>query len=270
MFLKTIGKNHLCVVSDFNELKEVFEIYDILTIDKKRKWNRKLIDKILKPSLDFLSSKNIISSIEINYETVSGDYKRELSNYTKNNGVFSRVIYLKCGFFQSDRFFAKELASRLTIKDKYHKLANEFLKQCPKNSYRVYVHTRRSDYQTYTVLGKSTQLPISYYKKQIEYFNTNRNNCFFIFLSDEPDYINREFRALNQKIVSYNQHYGTDMAIMTKCHGAILSPSSFGWWGAFLMKNRDIVVAPKYWLGFNSGINYHQKPLPDIFTSIEI
>jgi len=36
------------------------------------------------------------------------------------------------------------------------------------------------------------------------------------------------------------------------------------------MINRNKVFAPRYWLGFESKINYHSCAIPDYCTSIEI
>ena len=75
-------------------------------------------------------------------------------------------------------------------------------------------------------------------------------------MSDEPDIIRKEFNYLENKIISIDNDSGTDLAIMTKCRSGILSPSSYGWWGSYLMKDRDIIIAPKYWMGHKSGIEY--------------
>ncbi len=57
---------------------------------------------------------------------------------------------------------------------------------------------------------------------------------------------------------------------MTLCNGAILSPSSFAWWGSYLMKNRDVVFVPKYWLGFKSKVEFPMGIIPDFATEIEL
>ncbi len=57
---------------------------------------------------------------------------------------------------------------------------------------------------------------------------------------------------------------------MTLCNGAILSPSSFGWWGSYLMINKDVVFAPKYWLGWKSNKDYHRNPLHKGMIAIEV
>ncbi|MDR0571688.1 MAG: hypothetical protein LBG48_02425 [Rickettsiales bacterium] len=55
---------------------------------------------------------------------------------------------------------------------------------------------------------------------------------------------------------------------MTLCINAILSPSSFGWWGSYFMKSRNIVFAPKHWLGFASDVDYHKSPLASYMIPI--
>ena len=36
---------------------------------------------------------------------------------------------------------------------------------------------------------------------------------------------------------------------MSLCQGAILAPSTLGWWGAWLQNGKGTVVAPKKWFG---------------------
>ena len=57
---------------------------------------------------------------------------------------------------------------------------------------------------------------------------------------------------------------------MTKCNGAILSPSSFCWWGSYLMKDKDVVFSPKYWLGFNSKKEFGTSNSNNPSFSIEV
>ncbi|MDH5560819.1 MAG: alpha-1,2-fucosyltransferase [Deltaproteobacteria bacterium] len=257
VFLKTIQKdNEILVVSGFEDLTEVFKIDDFIVINQNNRWMRGLLKKLINIVLIFLSDMRIVSSISQNYEKILRDFQRGSTTYTEKNGVFSFFTFVKLGFFHSDKFFDEKIANNLIIRDQYLKKSDELLKLVPKNSHKIFVHIRRGDYKSYKVYGQSALLPMNYYKNQIEWFIQNKKNPFFIFLSDEPDFIEEEFRYCENKIISCNNHSGTDMAIMTKCNSAILSPSSFGWWGSYLMKERDTVVAPKYWLGFNSEIEY--------------
>ena len=271
VFLKTIQKNNeKIVVSGFEDLTEVFEVNDFININKKNRSIRGFVFRVCKPVLHLLSDMRLISSIAINHEKVLEGYRRESTTYVEQKGVFDFITFVKPGYFQSELFFDKSLIQQLKIKDIYLKETRTYLQSISKDSYKVFIHIRRGDYNVHTVYGKSTLLPLSYYKDQIEWFIQNIKKPFFIFLSDEPNFIEEEFKYIDNKLISSDKHYGTDLAIMTKCNSAILSPSSFSWWGSYLMKSRDTVFGPKYWLGFNSGVEYQSGSTPSFCKGIQI
>lgn len=269
-FLKTVQKkNEKIIVSGFEELIEVFEIEGIANINKKNRFLKFLLYKCLRPILNFLSDINILSSLAVQHEKVLGEYRRESTTVNRNNGRLRSLTFVKLGFFQSEAFFDKSVVSPIRIKNNYIDDANKFLCGIPKNSHKVFIHIRRGDYKDFHVYGKSTLLPMSYFKQQIEWFKNNKANSFFIFLSDDCEFIENEFAELEDKIISINNDAGTDFAIMTCCNSAILSPSSFGWWGSYMMEYRDIVFAPKYWLGFNSKKEYPKDCLGSYMETVE-
>jgi len=271
VFLKTIQKNNeKIIVCGFDELLNVFELNDntIINIPKKNKWFRRLVYKIFDPICNKLSDFRFISSVDVKIEKILGKYIRESTETCKINGLIKNINFVRLGYFQSEKFFNKELVKNLKIKEKFILKAREFLKPY-ENNYKVFVHIRRGDYKNFFVYGKESMLPMSYFHNQIKWFLENRKNVVFIFLSDEPDFIKDKFEYLDNKIISKNS-YEIDFAIMTLCNGAILSPSSFGWWGSYLMKERDVVFAPKHWLGWRSKIDYHKNPIPDFIIKVEI
>ena len=271
VFLKTIQTNNeKIVVSGFEDLKEVFEFDDLINLNKKNRWIRTVLFRVCNPILTFLSDKKIISSIAINHEEVLKIYRREATTYSQVKGLLNFITFVKLGFFQSEEFFDKQIIDKLRIKNMYVDKAVKVLNSIPEHNHKVFIHIRRGDYKEYTVYGKSTLLPLSYYKKQIEWFLENRTDCFFIFLSDDPEFIEEEFGYIENTLISTEKHFGTDLAIMTLCDSAILSPSSFGWWGSYLMRERDIVFAPKYWLGFNARMEYQAHGTPSYAKEVEI
>jgi hypothetical protein len=260
LFLKTIQEyDEKILVSGFEDLQQVFEVNNFKNLNKKNFWIRNFLFRIFKPILDWLANKKIISSVSVIHENVFKNYRRETVGYKTNIGLFKFIRYVKLGFFQSEEFFKKDLVSGLKIKNSFLNKSIDFIKPFEKR-YKVFIHIRRGDYKDYKVYGKNTLLPMSYFHNQIKWFLKNKNDVYFIFLSDESDFIEKEFSYLKDKVVSTNS-YEVDFAIMTKCNGAILSPSSFSWWGSYLMDDRDIVFAPKYWLGFESKVDYHCNPI---------
>jgi hypothetical protein len=98
----------------------------------------------------------------------------------------------------------------------------------------------------------------------------NRENPFFIFLSDEPDKIKNEFSYLGDKMVISENPWYIDFLIITMCDAAIIGPSSFSWWACYFMKKRDVVFAPKYWLGFKIKKEFPQGIFPSFATPCEV
>jgi len=271
-FVKTLQKNNEHIItSGLRNLREIFDIDDHINISNKNRVVRAILYYVVKYVLRFLGRHKIISYICQDKESVlNGAYERTVSSYSKTLGLFKNIKFVDEGCFQSESFFDKRVVEHLHIKESYLNNAKEILAGINSNYNKVFVHLRRGDYMNYKVFGKDTILPIGYFFEQIEWFNKNATNCFFIFLSDDPRYVEDNFSSLINKIIVQGNHYGTDFALMTLCDGAILSPSSFGWWGAYLMKNRNAIIAPKYWLGFNSKIEYPKFSVPSFFTVVDV
>ncbi|MCX7734771.1 MAG: alpha-1,2-fucosyltransferase [bacterium] len=284
MFLKKLQANELnnekIIAYGFEEIKEVFDGIDIITIQnpfksikrihklRKLYYNYNDIIYFIRKLLVYLGERKIISYISTKKIHVGG-MKTETPQYEINSGIIKRIIFLEPGFFQGEKFFDRSHL-KIKLKENLVKKAQKLLSICPKNSYKVFVHVRLKDYENYRVFGKSVILPTSYYENLINWFKNNRENPFFIFISDDPEKVEKTFRHIDQKLISRN-NYAIDFAIMTLCNAGILSPSTFSWWGAFLMQKRDIVFAPRYWLGWKSKIEYPPHILEsEIFTKVDV
>ncbi len=269
-FIKSLAKqDESIIVSGFEHLIEIFEIQDVKNIPQHNKLVKGFMFRVISPILNFLGLLGLISTIDVNYEFVKG-FRRENESFKEKHGLLKFIRYIKFGFFQSEAFFNKEVLDKLKIRSHFIKQAEEFLKDIPTDTHKIFVHIRRGDYKEITILGESALLPLTYYENLVESFNKEHPKCFFIFLSDEPEFTEYEFKNLANKKISRNNHPGTDFAIMTKCKSGILSTSTFGWWAAYLIQDKGTLYAPKYWLGFNSKIEFPAKGFPSFANEIEI
>ena len=135
--------------------------------------------------------------------------------------------------------------------------AKVFLSNIPHESNKVFIHVRRGDYTNEIFLGvRGIDLPKRYFDKAILLIKEAVKNPFFVFLSDDPSYVEDCFGGIEPKIISRNS-IKTDLAIMSMCDAAVISNSSFSWWGAALMKRPTLIVAPKYWYGWKQKIDSH-------------
>ena len=114
----------------------------------------------------------------------------------------------------------------------------------------ISVHVRRGDYLVGDAVniygGICTQ---TYYRNAINWVNNHVNNPFFLFFSDDPDYVKKEFDMSNKLVVDWNSGSNSfiDMYLMSKCYGMILANSSFSYCAARLNENCQFVLCPTKW-----------------------
>ena len=77
------------------------------------------------------------------------------------------------------------------------------------------------------------------------------------------------FNDIENKVIFSNE-IGVDFAVMILCKSGIISNSSFSWWGAYLMKERYQVFAPKYWMGYKSHKEYPKGIHTEKFSFIDV
>jgi hypothetical protein len=114
----------------------------------------------------------------------------------------------------------------------------------------IFVHIRRGDYEQFVVGGGIRPLlPGSFYQKALDWLQSRVPEAHVFLLGDSPDWARELFGHLPHKTVSPLGPL-EDLALMSQCHGGVISNSTFAWWGAALCTRQVPVVAPRYWLGW--------------------
>ncbi len=292
-FLATYAeKNEKIIVWGFEDLTSIFEVKDkrffIFSVEDEilkflpkvfpSKFRRVMKYRILlglikygfvRKTLKILAKSKVISYVSLKKEKICENTYRETTDVVFSRGFISSIKYVGPYFFQSEKLFRKDVLNNLRFKAEYVRKAKEFV-SAYKNYYRVAVHIRRGDFRNFWICGENPILPFDYFQRRIKWFLENRKNPFFIFLSDEPDKIREEFSFLGDKMVISQNPWQIDFLIITMCDGAIISPSSFSWWACYFMKNKDVVFAPKYWLGFKIKKEFPQGTFPSFAVPCEV
>jgi hypothetical protein len=179
--------------------------------------------------------------ITINNEMQIEDASIQLKNH-----------HIYFGFFHSESYFQNakdEIRALLKIRKKY---ADEFEKlqgRIGSSKKKTVIHIRRTDY-----VNLDLSLPVTYYKKAIDLIG--KADMQYIFISDDPSYIEQQFSDLNDRYIS-TQSEIIDLQFLMNADYCVLSCSSFSWWGAWLNTNKNKqVFGPKNWLGFKEGKEY--------------
>ena len=121
-----------------------------------------------------------------------------------------------------------------------------------KNKNSVAIHIRRGDYfnnskarNYHGILGED------YYKKSITYVKKKVKSPNFFIFSDDIELVKKTLPCFNNKkfIFIDTKSSINDLYLMCNCRHFIIANSTFGWWGAWLSKNKHkIVCAPKRWV----------------------
>ena len=180
---------------------------------------------------------------------------------------FKYFKYVYRNYFQSENHIESLKYNALAIKDKYINKANEIIKKCiPLNCTPIFVHIRRTDYLVFPTRETSAALPVKWYQDCIVEYNKSYKNPFYIFCTDDVQFVKNNFDDISNMFISTN-NYQIDFALMSQCHAGIISPSSFSWWGAYLAKKNTPegrFVAPNYWIG-HSNNEWYPKEIKSTF-----
>ena len=117
------------------------------------------------------------------------------------------------------------------------------------------IHVRRGDFINYP--NKHPLCSIEYYDRAINYFIGKGYERFIVF-SDDMEWCKKNITSQRYKKCAFEYSEGRDelrdMEYMSQCENNIISNSSFGWWGAWLNRNKDkIIIAPLIWFGIGNA-----------------
>lgn len=192
------------------------------------------------------------------YQFFIRNYKDTFSSVCQSKFCVYDPKYLKInaksvlfdGFGQSEMYFndistlikQKFIFKESLVNEKTKIILNEILSR---NS--ISVHIRRGDYLFF---GVSMKERMNYYNDAINYIKQNVIDSFFIFFSDDPQWVTEHFSLDDGLVVNWNKENDCwqDMYLMSKCKHNIIANSTFSWWGAWLNDNPNkIVITPKVW-----------------------
>lgn len=203
----------------------------------------------------------------INFENfLSFKNKLKPKSYISQSSVFSNPnllnitgdIYLD-GYWQGERYFkdientVREEFTFKPISDDNNKTTLEKIKK----SNSVSVHVRRGDYINNLEIKKVHGIDLSgYYLKAVEYINKKLPNPKYFVFSDDIDWCKKNMK-FGSETCYVNHNKGNkgfeDIRLMSNCKHNIIANSSFGWWGAWLNKNKEkTIITPKKWFAIKS------------------
>ena len=262
--LTLCGSNSTIIALE-SEFSDAFKVAPFLKLIPLTKRLRMRVTQYWVNVLRWCVKKKLFGSITSTWKTI-GSYPIETTGINRIRGWFSEIWVLE-GFFQHDQYANPAPELKQILVDGAEKL----LSQIPQEN-RVAVHLRFGDYAQWSVLGKKgVCLPGSYYKKAMEQIAQTLKNPVFVVFSDDKNEAEKVIGNKYETVYFEGGASGIDIAGISLCSHAIISASTFSWWGAFLITDPiKIILAPKYWAGYKSAVWYPIDIQTKYFKYIEI
>lgn len=127
----------------------------------------------------------------------------------------------------------------------------------------ISLHIRGGDYDLLA------RLPKEYYFKAIYYIKKKTEINKIVVFTDDIDWslalLNIEGLEFVNHNIGSNSHL--DMYLMSKAKNLIIANSTFSYWSAYLNKNADIIISPKFWFSQQEKSKKKYYPTPKALNS---
>lgn len=177
-------------------------------------------------------------------------YYGELEFHKYDPTVFLLEDSMYSGYWQCEQYF-KPVEERIRSIYQFkrgEKHLYELGDQLAESFFAVQV--RRGDYLKYSRFNVCDP---DYYRNGINYIKERFEGCSFVFFSDDIEWVKCNLPVEGAKYCcadsfeDYRPWY--DMYLISRCRGAIISNSSFAWWGAWLNDTPGkLIITPDEWL----------------------
>lgn len=129
------------------------------------------------------------------------------------------------------------------------------------DEHSCFIGVRRGDF-----VGADTEMKFDYYRDAAASVAAADPAVHFYVFSDESEWVRNNFRlshpltvASTHEVYEKDGQEAQDIWLMSRCRHAVLSVSTFSWWGAWLRPNAGETIAPRLWIDLNRN--------PDVYPA---
>lgn len=227
--------------------------------------------KDVKVELTWFLNTNCDCYYPFQLEKLGFSVDEDQENVVDGKAYFFHLMYVKCafrelgyhyypdifnldnsylyGYWINPRFFvhvADDLKNEVAFPESVGDIKRweDEIRSC--ESVSIHVRKNDFDYEFFDMYADK-----DYYLRAITYIKDKvKSPVFYVFSNNIPYARELLGKAGSVRFVDANDRYNGigDMKLISLCRHNILSPSTFGWWGAFFNKNEHpIVICPKMW-----------------------
>lgn len=159
------------------------------------------------------------------------------------------------GYFQTEKYFKH---NKNLIKESFYfseDIKNKINKRLKTINQKILgVHVRTGDFLSTGNFSSHFICNKKYYSNALECFNLN--DYFIIVCTDSPADL---FKFFPKEDIAFSNSSNEleDLYLLSQCDSLILTNSSFGWWGAYLGKEKNNVCVPSKWFAKDGPQDYN-------------
>lgn len=195
-----------------------------------------------------LSSRRAIGRIAPRMAVALDHFEIETEAVDRTEGWLKSALAIS-GYFQHDRWIHPYPRLHESVLREAQRLLDRIAPISP----TVAIHIRLGDYRQWSVFGnQGVDLPLEFFTRAIRLAKERLVSPHFVVFTDSHISMRGLDLGVEHSLFTSSSAH-IDFAAMTLCDHAIISPSSFSWWAAYLRGNRNgFVLAPKFWAGFKA------------------
>jgi len=183
-------------------------------------------------------------------------YREPKFSYVPIPHVYDDILLDGC--FQSEKYFKdyeNEIKELFEFPNDVIQKVDTFLSRF--NTIIVGIHIRRGDYTKSKFIDFHGIQNAQYYIKASKLVQDH----LALICTDDWNSVQKEMR-FSKAIHSPFTDEIEDLYLLSQCDSLIICNSSFSWWGAFLGKHKNKVIAPKNWFA-QRGEKEHDLFIPE-------
>ena len=196
--------------------------------------------------------KNVFSKIKETDRDYFPTFTQDIRHFNYKPIPITEDLCLQ-GYFQSEKYFKmheKKIRKVFHLPDGIQQKMYNKMKKFKKK--KIGIHIRWGDY----IDISDTLPPVTeeYIFKAISLFKYDQSD--FIIFTDDLDRVKQQIDISKFNFLN-NSDELEDLISLSMCDSVIISNSSFSWWGSWLGKTKEKVIAPKNWFGIKGPWLYN-------------
>ena len=192
--------------------------------------------KFLFPFIGFFTSK-ILSQRKIDIIPI-----KKLKKANIFDGYWQNITYIE----NIRSLIIKDFKLNIKISPK----AVAYINEVKNNKNSVFIGFRLGDYTKKKLIKKYGNLNTNYFESAILSMNKKLNNTTYYIFSNDIKKVKtlKLFESIKHIFIDDLNNPQEELEIMRSCSNAIIMNSTFHWWGAFLIENKNkVIISPQNW-----------------------